>query len=40
MSVQKITVHDHDVELVTRDRDFKPLAGIAGLRLIPAPARS
>jgi len=31
---------DHDVELVTRDRDFKPLAGIAGLRLIPAPARS
>jgi predicted nucleic acid-binding protein len=29
---------DHDVELVTRDQDFKPLAGIAGLRLILAPA--
>ncbi len=28
---------DHDVELVTRDRDFRPLAGIAGLRLIPSP---
>ena len=30
---------DHDVELVTRDRDFKPLADMAGLRLIPALTR-
>jgi predicted nucleic acid-binding protein len=30
---------DHDVELVTRDQDFRPLAGIAGLRLILARAR-
>jgi len=27
---------DHDVELVTRDRDFAPLAHLTGLRLIPA----
>ena len=30
---------DHDVELVTRDHDFDALAVMAGLRLIPAPAR-
>ena len=30
---------DHDVELVTRDQDFNALAVMAGLRLIPAPAR-
>jgi predicted nucleic acid-binding protein len=30
---------DHDEELVTRDQDFKALAVIAGLRLIPAPGR-
>jgi predicted nucleic acid-binding protein len=30
---------DHDVELVTRDQDFWPLAAIAGLRLIPSPPR-
>ena len=30
---------DHNVELVTRDRDFKPLADMAGLRLIPALTR-
>jgi predicted nucleic acid-binding protein len=29
---------DHDVELVTRDRDFQPIARMAGLRLlIPVP---
>ena len=26
---------DHDVELVTRDRDFRHFAGAAGLRLLP-----
>lgn len=30
---------DHDVDLVTRDRDFWPLAGLVGLRLVPAPIR-
>jgi predicted nucleic acid-binding protein len=30
---------DHDVELVTRDQDFNALALMAGLRLIPTPAR-
>jgi predicted nucleic acid-binding protein len=30
---------DHDVELITRDQDFRPLADLARLRLIPAPAR-
>lgn len=30
---------DHDVELVTRDRDFRALAAIAGLRLIGTHVR-
>jgi hypothetical protein len=30
---------DHDVEPVTRDQDFNALAVMAGLRLMPAPAR-
>jgi predicted nucleic acid-binding protein len=30
---------DHDVELITRDEDFKPLATMTSLRLVPVPAR-
>jgi predicted nucleic acid-binding protein len=29
---------DHDVALVTRDRDFSPFQKLAGLRLVAAPA--